>query len=190
MAIIGIDIDDVLSETVLSFLDYYNEKHDTNFKYDQITDYSFAKIFNITADYEMQSIFEFFRSDYYSRMAALPYAVDIVKELSKNNKLYAVSSRPTQFMDITVDWLDGFCDGCFEEVILTNSSQDGLASKSSVCKMKNIDYFIEDQIKFAEDCANVCKKVILLNKPWNKLELTAQNIVRCDDWYCVLSEIQ
>ncbi|MDK2899132.1 MAG: hypothetical protein PWQ10_319 [Patescibacteria group bacterium] len=189
MATIGIDIDDVLSETILSFLDFYNKKHNTNFSFNQITDYSLSKALNIPDKDEMLNIFDFFNSDHAKNMNTTPYSKDIVHKLSKDNLLYAISSRPTQLIELTNIWLNKHYEGCFKEIILTNSSIDKSSTKSSVCISKGIDYFIEDQVIFAKDCAEVCSKVILLDKPWNRLKMNNSNIIRVKDWSCVISEL-
>lgn len=182
MSKIGVDIDEILSETVRTFLDFYNNKHSTSFVFDVITDYHFGKLIGISLDEEKRAVGEFYSSEVARDLPTLPGSVKAIKKLAQENELYAVSSRPTQLMPLTTEWINSHYPNCFTDIILTNSHFDATKTKSDVCKNLELDIFIDDQIVYAEDCAIVCEKVFLMNKPWSKGTLVAPNIIRVDSW--------
>ncbi len=186
---IGIDIDEVLSETVAGFLAFYNEEHDTHFFFDQIVEYSFSKIFNITPEAEKSELIAFFASTYFAELATVSGSTEAIKKLSKNYELYAVSSRPPQLMKLTSDWLDKHFNGYFEEIILIDSHFDSSKNKSSVCIEKHLDYFVEDVLSYAEDCAMTELQVFLLDKPWNQSRIEDHNIIRVKNWSEIVDTI-
>lgn len=188
MKLIGIDIDEVLSDTVVGFLKFFNNKHGTKHTYDEITDYSFTKSLNISPDEEKANLMEFFASKYFVDIEPITGSVEAIQKLSRTNELFAISSRPPVLMSLTNFWLDKYFKGCFREVILTDSHFDSSITKSKVCIEKHLDYFVEDVMKYAEDCASVGVTVFLLDKPWNRIE-TGNNVIRVKDWLEILSKL-
>jgi uncharacterized HAD superfamily protein len=179
---IGIDIDEVLSETVVGFLSFYNGLHGTNFTYDDIKEYSFSKMLGLSIEEEQTNLKKYFSSDIFMNVAPIQGSVEAIKSLSEKYDLYAISSRPPTLNDITTGWLGRHFGNSFKEVHLTNSHFDSSSKKSTVCIDKHLDYFIEDAIDYAQDCANACIKVFLLDKPWNRVITESKNIVRVKDW--------
>ena len=186
---IGIDIDEVLSETVAGFLAFYNEKHGTQFYFDQIVEYSFSKIFGITPEIEKSELMAFFASTSFAELATVNGSNEAIKELSKNYELYAVSSRPPQLMKLTSVWLNKHFQGCFKEVILIDSHFDSSKNKSQICLQKHLDYFVEDVLSYAEDCAGSGVEVFLLDKPWNQGTINSKNIIRVKNWLEIVETI-
>jgi len=189
MSKIGVDIDEILSETVQTFLGFYNARHGTNFVLDEIIEYSFSRQFGISLEDEKRAIHEFFVSDEALHIPTLAGSIEAIQALSKENKLYAVSSRPTELIQSTTAWLNLYYPKCFTDVVLTNSHFDSTKTKSDVCRSLKLDIFIDDQIVFAEDCAQVCSVVYLLNKPWNQTSFSVDNIVRVMTWADILRKI-
>lgn len=182
MTNIGIDIDEVLAETVKTFLTFYNNKYATNFAFEDATNYSFGEIFGITKQEELRAVQEFFASPLAINMPTVVDSAAQVEALSKQSKLFAVSSRPEQLMPLTSRWLNVHYPNCFEDIILTNSHVDASKTKSDVCRALNLSVFIDDQSVFAEDCAKVCEEVFLIDKPWNQGAIRAKNIYRVASW--------
>lgn len=190
MSKIGVDIDEILSETVKAFLFFYNAEYGTTFIFDEVIDYSFAKQFGITRDEERQAIQDFFGSKLALDIPTVPESIKCIKDLSQRHELYAISSRPPQLIELTKSWLDDNFPGCFREIILTNSHFDATKTKSDVCRTLSLDMFIDDQIIYAEDCARVCAKVLLMNKPWNQTNIVIPNVLRVKSWQEIVQEIE
>lgn len=182
MTKIGVDIDEVLAETVNGFLAFYNTTHGTDYQFDTITDYSFGKQFGLSPEEELASIKEFFASDYFPALKPVNGSVRAIKEIAKYHELFAVSSRPEQLLPQTKMWLEQHFGDSFTRIILTNSLLDTSRTKSKICQALGLDIFIEDQISYAEDCAQVCSAVYLLDKPWNQAEITNKKIMRVKSW--------
>jgi uncharacterized HAD superfamily protein len=189
MASIGVDIDEVLSQTFQAFLDFYNAKYDSNYSLSQVNVYSFQKVFGINAEEEKRLHAEFFTTKFSTDLKTVHGSVEGVNELSKTHKLFAISSRPKWQQQQTVKWLNLHYGNNFDQIKLTDSHFDKTSTKSSVCIDLNLDYFIEDAIIYAEDCAAVCKKVFLLNRPWNNEKVSNNNIIRVSSWAEIVKAI-
>lgn len=189
MVRIGIDIDEVLSETAKGFLTFYNKKKHTNFQFNQITEYSFSKVFNISHEEEKTSLMEFFQSSYFTNLSPVEGSVQAVKKLAKKSELYAVSSRPLQLMPLTTKWIKKYFDNSFKEVILMNGHFDSTETKSSICKQYDIEYFVEDVLDYAKDCASVGVRTFLIDKPWNQETIDNNIITRVTNWQETVNEI-
>jgi uncharacterized HAD superfamily protein len=189
MVRIGVDIDEVLSQTFQALLDFYNFKYDARYTLDQVNVYSFQKVFGINAKEEKQLHADFFTTKFSKNLKTVPGSVEAINKLAKNNKLYAISSRPKWQQQQTEHWLSVYYGNNFKQIVLTDSHFNKTSTKSSVCVDMKLDYFVEDAVVYAEDCANVCKKVFLLNRPWNNEKISNKNIIRVDNWRAIVDYV-
>lgn len=182
MARIGIDIDEVLCETERGFLAFYNSRYGTDYKHEQMIEYSFGRSFGVSEDEEKSLLDAFFASDNFINAGTIPGSKEAVVKLSQDNEMYAISSRPTALMQTTMTWIGVHFPNCFKEVILTDSHYDDSVTKSDICEDKGLKFLVEDQIRYAEGCAEVCPTVYLMDKPWNQAKLKKKNIIRVKSW--------
>ena len=63
-------------------------------------------------------------------------------------------------------------------------------TKGELCKDLNVDLMIEDDPKYAEDCALKGINVLLLDKPWNQNCIEHENIIRVKNWKEILERFK
>ncbi|MFH1290537.1 MAG: hypothetical protein ABIH92_03955 [Nanoarchaeota archaeon] len=109
-----------------------------------------------------------------------------MKELSEDNGLVVVTSRPHFFEEKTLQWIDKYLPGVFEKVLFTNQysqdSKDKQTTKSAICKAEGVEILFEDHDFQANDCAEVCKKIFVFDQPWNQNVELPENAVRVKNW--------
>lgn len=190
---IGIDFDDVIFDFNRSYVEHHNKVYGTDMTRDRITDYMMEKVWNIPIEEIMPRIDKFCFSDDHFEVLPVEGSVKAIKELSKNNELIIITSRPDSKKDITLKWLEKNFNGFIGEVCFTNSFGGDVnkkRKKSSVCKELGIDIFIEDAPIYAKDVSDSGIPVLLIDAPWNK-NVSGDLIKRVHSWdeiYSLLSK--
>ena len=116
----------------------------------------------------------------------------VLRILSPDSEFFAITSRPESIRDITQRQLHYHYSFLFSEVFFTNElshfNNNTKKSKADICKDKNIDIMIEDNLEIAQVCAMQGVRVYLLDAPWNKGSINS-NIHRVSSWYDLLENI-
>ncbi|MCF7834583.1 HAD hydrolase-like protein [Candidatus Gracilibacteria bacterium] len=171
--IIGIDLDEVLSETVETMLKSHNNMINGMSIYkEDISDYY---IFNIKKyKISQEDAVKYFRSFYDQTQSnddipAIKGSADGLKRLKKNGwKIVIVTARREDIKDITISWLDHHFPGLWDDILFASHFTDKQINKSELCKQNGINIMIEDNLDYAIEMANEGIKMYLLDKPWNK----------------------
>lgn len=86
-----------------------------------------------------------------------------------------ITARPEYIRDHTLDWLKThFPDVRFDVIF----SEDKLGPS----RERNINVFIEDRFKTANDLANYMQGVYLVNRPWNENREVHWKVIRVDSF--------
>lgn len=190
---IGIDLDGVTADIMSPFLKYYNEKYSTNFLYNSLIVHDFWEVIGITKEEAIVVLHNFYEEVDFDEIKPIESAIESIKLLGEKNELIAITARPLSYQTKTLLWLDKYLPGVFNEVVFTNqfSKQNGdsKTTKGAICKEKRIDVMIEDFEKYALDCAQCCKNVLLFDQPWNRHYREQGNIIRVNNWEEVLREV-
>jgi uncharacterized HAD superfamily protein len=182
-------MDEVLADHTGSFNAFHDKKYGTNLVEMDINEFYLNKLIGITLEEELRRIEEFYTTDDFLNMKTVAGAVEGVKELAKAHELYVITSRPDFVEKQSRDWLDRYFPGRFKEFIILNHHFGGkdVQKKSDICRERKIDLMIDDLADYANDCAEVCKKVLLMERPWNEGKEIAPNVVRVKDWKEILN---
>jgi uncharacterized HAD superfamily protein len=186
---IGLDLDDVISDFFPSFISFYNQRYGKNARFEDMTDYSIWKV-GIGRDREEVIAFfnEFFESLESDEMPLVLGAKSGVEELAcSNTGLSIVTSRPVRFMRKTQAFLKKY----FPEIPFSIHYSSGLhnsdKTKAQICKREGIEVFVEDCLKYAEECAQNGVRVLLFDKPWN--QGSNGKIERVHNWQEIIERI-
>lgn len=187
---IAVDCDEVLSESYISIINYFNLK---NISWNKI---KFKDIKNINlsqnkwfvyTDEEFKNMFvDFFMKD--ENMLELPivsWSLSWLKQLKNYwKKLYVITARQEFLENYTLKWLNKYFWKLFQSVIFCNHEWGWISrNKSDICKEIWANLIIEDNLDYALECAEKWIEVILFNKPWNiGRKETHKNIYRVDWW--------
>ncbi|UFX83231.1 5' nucleotidase, NT5C type [Candidatus Absconditicoccus praedator] len=169
--IIGIDLDEVLSETVEHALKANDYKIcGIPIRKEQINDYYIFRMkeFEGMQQEAVDFFGDFLLSEKAKEIKPVDGAYEKLKELkSAGYTLNVVTARRDFLKDRTYEWLDKNLPSLISDVYFTNSFGDNQIKKSEVIKKIGADYMFEDNFEYAFDVASVGVKTFLLEKPWN-----------------------
>lgn len=149
---IKVDIDNVLNNLTAAAIDLYNERHETSFRIDDVTDYDFT---NFAPNVRDELMHMFTEPELYERLRPTAYAVKYLFLLMREFDVKLVTStRPNQ-MPLKVEWLRSwfpYVSDC--DIIMALDK-----------KWIEADYAIDDHVDYLiGDGATR----ILIDMPWNR----------------------
>ncbi len=189
---IGIDIDDVLMPTFLKLLGNHNATYGTSYKLEDTTDYKLWVVWGYTREEHKEEVNSFMATGEFFETEPYGEALEAVRKLKESHSLVTITSRPLLLKSKTLDWLEKHFSGIFDSFFFPEGSPvdetvGGKSKKVRVCADEGVDVIIEDAPQTAIDCAEVCKKVFLFDKPWNRNYDFPANVVRVTRWDEVLA---
>ena len=188
--LIGIDLDNVLTDYYKEFLDYVNNKHATAYKFSDLKSYWFEDNFGGTREEAIKKFIDFEES-HSLKLTPVPGAVKAMKNLSKEHELVIITSRRDEKFEAAREWVEKNFPNCFKEIVISTGGAKTLLaqrkSKAQVCKDLGIAVLIEDVLEVAAECAKT-SKVLLLDRPWNQAP-TPEGVYRVKSWPEALERI-
>lgn len=182
---IGIDLDDVVFDSMNEFLKILKETHRIIFDFKEINSYSLHEIFNLTKE-DIEKIMK--KVDWIN-LTTLETSKESILSLSKNHKIYFITSRT--FEEGTEESLTKHFSEFDFKLFFSSNPHAGTSGKSKgeICEEFGIDLMIEDNYEHCLSCAEKGIKTFLLEKPWNKNSKYHKNIIRVKNWDEILEEI-
>jgi uncharacterized HAD superfamily protein len=170
MAIIWVDCDEVLSETVDELLkrEFFKKK---NIIKEDITSYNFWEVEKIwiTQEEWVNLFFSFFATDDMLKIKPVKWAKEKLTELKNAwHKLVVVTARAEQFKERTIKRININYPWLFSDYLFMNQFKENEVPKSKLCKDFWIELLIDDSINNINDINKVWIPWILLDKPWNR----------------------
>lgn len=181
---IGIDIDEVIADTLTGIIAFYNGTYGTSLQRSDFSTYDFEEIWGLPEDEMIGRWYEFFETDHFASVEPVAGALSALKVLKENgHELFIVTARPHIVSKKTEDWVDMHYPDLFSGIYFSN--RHGLEGvrrkKSELCAELNIAVLVEDDMHHANDCAASGIDVLLLDHPWNQGELP-ERIHRVFSW--------
>jgi uncharacterized HAD superfamily protein len=177
---IGVDLDGVLGDLVgVMIKEAYNffgvsinEGEITSFKLEDCTD--------LTED-QIREIFK--RREIYERISIIPDSQFSINRFRENGFIiHVITDRRPELSDITRKWLDA--NGFHWDYLHLIKADD----KAKLAKRNDISIFIEDKYETVLDLSGVCRRVYLINRPYNQGKLP-RNVFRVNTWSEIVGEI-
>ena len=171
---IGIDIDEVLCETIDYVLAFQNYKiAGIPIKRSDFTDY-YIKNISWFEHLDQETTISFFYdainalgSDL-SALKPVQWALQALTKAKKSwHQLYAITARWDNVKTATLERINQHFPDLFEEVIFCNYHEANKISKEEVCKNLGIQVFVEDNLRYAQALAQEGIKSFLLAKERN-----------------------
>ena len=180
---IGIDFDDILFDFNHKYCQFHNERYGTNLCFDDIYTYDMCVVWNIDWDEVLRRVDEFISSQMHDEVSPVSGSVETIKQLSNIYEIHLITSREEKFKDKTLNWLNKHFFNIFNKIHFTNSfgKNKNKKMKSEVCIENGIELMIEDAPVHAKDLAEMGIEVLLLDKPWNRVD-THPLVKRVYDW--------
>jgi uncharacterized HAD superfamily protein len=188
--IIALDIDDVLSRTAETIIEYGNEHWDYGHTLEDFNE-RVAAMWQVDQDEAERRWAQYMTSGNMERYDVIADAKEVLAKLQKHYRIIAVTSRRESLMGITREWINSNYTGLIESVVSSKIYGEGRAdahqlTKAAVLQEMDAAYLIDDQPKHCLGAAEVNVQAVLFGDyPWNRaLELPA-SVSRCKDWQAV-----
>jgi uncharacterized HAD superfamily protein len=183
---IGIDVDDVLAESLPGYLEAFRQRFGHEVKIEEAAWEIFRRYPEISATQMWGFFSELEASDFLGTRPLYPEAVEAVRTLSASgHRLFVVTGRLSQHREHTRRLLEraGLL-GVFEELV-HRDGEPAPEYKTRMVRELRLDLLIEDELHVALAAAAVPIPILLFDRPWNQGELPV-GIARVTDWSQVL----
>ncbi|KAF7837604.1 uncharacterized protein G2W53_006086 [Senna tora] len=199
---VAVDVDEVLGNFVSALNRFIADHYSSNYSVSEYHVYEFFKIWNCSRDEECLMalgiplkadirVHEFFKTPYFKTgIHPLPGAQTALQKLSRFCNLSVVTSRQNVIKDHTIEWLEKNYPGLFQEIHFGNHfALDGVSRpKSEICRSLGAKVLIDDNPRYAMECAEVGIRVLLFDfensYPWCKIESVEQHplVTKVKNW--------
>ena len=101
----GIDLDEVVADTIMALVNFHNERYGTNFNKNDFHSYYFWEITGGTREEAVTLVDEFHDSELFDSVPPMKESMNALRELSKLHELIFITSRPLSYKEKTLKWL-------------------------------------------------------------------------------------
>lgn len=179
---IGIDVDDVLAESLPGYLEAFRRRFGREVRIEEAA----WEIFRRYPEIPATQMWGFFReleaSDFLGTRPLYPEAVEAVKTLARSgHRLFVVTGRLTRHREHTRRLLGRA--GLLEafEALVHRGDEASAEYKPRIIREMQLDLLIEDELHVALAAAGVPIPVLLFDRPWNRSELPP-GVTRVTGW--------
>ncbi|TXG61751.1 hypothetical protein EZV62_013114 [Acer yangbiense] len=173
--VVAVDVDEVLGNFVSALNRFIADRYSMNHSVSEYHVYEFFKIWNCSRD---------------EGIHPLPGAQMALHKLSRFCSLSVVTSRQNIIKDHTIEWLEKYYPGLFQEIHFGNHfALDGASKpKSEICRSLGAKVLIDDNPRYAIECAEVGIRVLLFDYensyPWSKMQSADQHplVTKVHNW--------
>ncbi|XP_062149331.1 uncharacterized protein LOC133857955 isoform X2 [Alnus glutinosa] len=189
--VVAVDVDEVLGSFVSALNRFIADRYFSNHSLSEYHVYEFFKIWNCSRDEANIRVHEFFKTSYFKTgIHPIPGARRALNKLSRFCNLSVVTSRQNAIKDHTIDWIEKHYPGLFQEIHFGNHfALDGASRpKSELCRSLGAKVLIDDNPRYAIECAEVGIRVLLFDYensyPWCKTESVNQHplVTKVHNW--------
>ncbi|XP_031256051.1 uncharacterized protein LOC116118524 [Pistacia vera] len=195
---VAVDVDEVLGNFVSALNRFIADRYSSNHSVSEYHVYEFFKIWNCSRDEADIRVHEFFKTPYFKTgIHPIPGAQKALHNLSRFCNLSVVTSRQNVIKDHTIEWIEKHYPGLFEEIHFGNHfALDGTSRpKSEICRYLGAKILIDDNPKYAIECADAGMRVLLFDYensyPWCKTQAIDQHplVTKVNNWEEVEQQI-
>lgn len=173
---IGIDIDEVLCETLDFALNFFGGKIGGKpLSREQVSDYYLPNIpwyEDISPEVAVNFFVEAQNTPRaLNELQPVQWAFEkLKKRKTEGHSLYAITARGEPVRESTKARLAKYFPNIFDKITFCNHYRDAYStySKEEICVQEGIKIFVEDNPKYAIGLEKLWIKVFLLDKPWNQ----------------------
>ncbi|XP_028786898.1 uncharacterized protein LOC114742851 isoform X2 [Neltuma alba] len=189
--VVAVDVDEVLGNFLSALNRFIADRYSSNYSVSEYHVYEFFKIWNCSRDEADVRVHEFFKTQYFmSGIQPIPGARKALEELSTSCSLSVVTSRQNAIKDHTIEWIEEYYPGLFQEIHFGNHfALDGLSRpKSEICRSLGAKVLIDDNPRYAVECAEAGIRVLLFDYqnsyPWCNTDVADGHplITRVTNW--------
>lgn len=173
MALLAVDIDDVLIPFFSSLADWHNKRLGTNYKVDSLRDFNLSSGWGIDEEYWIAQCNLFHSTGGSASIDIDPEAGSSLARLAEDHEIVLVTSRPVFHHQHTSGWMKRNLSNVTDRLIMCDSytADGGTAhmNKGDIAKDLGADYLIDDAVHYIEKANQSGVKGILFgNYSWNR----------------------
>ncbi len=166
---IGIDIDNVIANTLVDLADRFNEYIGRELSPVEVVEVMRKEKFRMWGYW-----FLTWRKGLLTKVSVISGARDTIRQWHGGHKIVLVTSRLRILNRQTRFWLS-------ENGIPYHELHHSKETKKHL-KADGCEIFIEDNLEECEVLADHCRQVFLMDHPWNRRPIKNKNIVRVNGW--------
>ncbi|KAJ3699114.1 hypothetical protein LUZ61_002819 [Rhynchospora tenuis] len=173
--VVAVDVDEVLGSFLSALNKFIADRCSWNHSVSEYHVYEFFRIWKCSRAEADILVHEFFKTHYFQDgIHPIPGAYSALQNLSSFCSLSVVTSRQNAIRDHTLEWIEKHYPNLFEEIHFGNHfALDGQSKpKSEICRSLGAQILIDDNPRYALECAEVGIKVLLFDYhnsyPWCK----------------------
>lgn len=174
--VVAVDIDEVLGNFLLALNTFIAEHYFLNHNIAEYHVYNFDKVWKCSLAEANVRVHEFFKSKHFREgIHPIPGAYQALFQLRSFCHFSIATSRQNVIKQQTIDWVERHYSGLFKEIYFGNHfSFDGAEkSKSEICRSFGAQILIDDNPRYAVECAENGIEVLLFDYhnsyPWCKI---------------------
>ena len=191
--LIGVDIDEVLADTLPAFLAFHNRVFSSTWQLEHFTTTAWNRVMGLPNEVMVERVGAFFDSEHFHRLPTVPGATEAIAALTEEHELVIVSSRWGRAAAATEAWLHHNFRGHFAAVHFSANHHSveltaGKLSKAGICRKLGAELMIEDAPVYARECQAAGVQPLILTRPWNILDVVP-GALRAGSWPEVLEVI-
>ncbi|XP_066376554.1 uncharacterized protein [Miscanthus floridulus] len=173
--VVAVDVDEVLGSFLAALNKFIADRYSWNHSVSEYHVYEFFKIWNCSRERANFLVHEFFATRYFQDgIHPIPGARDALQTLSSFCSLSVVTSRQDVIKNHTLEWIEKYYPGLFEQIHFGNhfALEGQSRPKSEICRSFGAQVLIDDNPRYALECANDGMRVLLFDYdnsyPWCK----------------------
>lgn len=184
---IGIDIDDVLADSLPAFLEGFNRRFGLEVPMTEAGWEIFRRYPEIPAE-DIRAFFaELSHMDFLGSRPILTGAREGVERLHQaGHRLFVITGRLRQDRGATERWLNAAGFSSFFQEIADRDGVDTALHKRRAAKRLQLNVLLDDEYEVALSVAELPVRVLLFDRPWNRGSLPPR-ITRIHSWADVLT---
>ena len=176
---IAVDIDGVLLDLVITFCEIFNERYNTHYRKEDVSNWEFFNDWNITEEEAFEIFFQI-----YENTMDVPFidkdASEYMRKLNINHDVYILSARTSQYKSQIIEKLNNHnvkLGVHYNELILVHHKPYDQKQNYK------FDVYIDDNPHLAETIEKTKGRYLLLyDQPWNQDFVCKNNIIRVHNW--------
>ena len=162
---IAFDIDGVVADTFRIFVEKARRHYGYTFSYEDITEYEFLEVLDITEEDSDAIICELLENPIESGIQPIRGAVQVLTRLSGIAPLLFVTARPEK--DPIIEWMHHQLPHVDKDLICLEATQTS-TDKLPILLERNVKYFVEDRLDTCFLLNEISVNPIVFEQPWNR----------------------
>lgn len=170
----------MLGNFIVEFANWHNRTYKTNYDSSIWPSYHFEEVIGTTKEESDNRVRLFFGTREFANLKPIAGAQEGVRALAKKFRLVAVTGRNPVAEKITRAWLAKNVPEV-TDVYFSDAFERRDHSKSGICLKLGARVIVEDNKKYAVECASHGIPAVLLDRPWNQ-GILPSGVVRVRSW--------